>query len=139
MKFKTWIESTLEPSDVLGMVQSSPQMPKSDYDWGRYAERWGLNEPFIEGTMLVQDLVGLINGFRVRLSKHLDQSDIYTKVKTGHLNPVIITMPANEPQPLAIVDGSHSIVAAHQRKQESVDVLASESAARWLGMKFQAK
>jgi hypothetical protein len=139
MKFKTWMEGTIDPQDVLGMVQASPQMPGEEYDWAKYAEKWGIGtEPFVEGTMPVRDLVDMVNSGRLHLSSSLDQSDIGDKAKRLLFNPIIITAPANFPR-LAIVDGSHSLVAAHQSQQESVDVIVAESAVRRLGMSFQPK
>jgi hypothetical protein len=134
-RFKTWFENSISGEEVLQLVQSSPQMrAKHDQiDWPKYAARWGLDQQFVKGQMRVSDLVQLVNNFRVRLSKSLDQNTIAQKSVDSVSGPVIITMPDNEPQPLAIVDGSHALVAAHNRGQQTISVIVSQPAAKWLG------
>lgn len=117
------------------MVQSSPQMSAGydNIDWGKYANRWGFEQSFVRGHMRVEDLVNLVNNNRIRLSKSLDQGTIDKKAEGNIDGPVIITMPSNESQALSIVDGSHALVAAYNRKQEVIPVVVSQPAAKWLG------
>ena len=117
------------------MVQSSPQMRAryDQIDWPKYANRWGLDQQFVKGQMRVADLVYLVNNSRIQLSKSLDQGTIDTKAADNVNGPVIITMPENGIRPLAIIDGSHALVAAHNRGQQTIPVIVSQPAAKWLG------
>lgn len=128
MQFKLWLENNLiDAAQVLQMIQQSPQfrarvdMPP-DY-WERYADQWGVQGTFVRVRLSVAKLVDLINNRRrLMISKNRDSQDVQGKLQSGARNPVIIGQPSG-PFPYAILDGSHSLEAAHYAGDEWIDAI----------------
>lgn len=134
MTFKDFLENDIPDQEVLGMIQASPNMAQNtsaNYDWDRYQSRWGVNGGFRRAKIQTHNLIKLIQNGYCKLSK-TSEDGIQSKMQ-GTLNPVIITRPRNEPFVLAVVDGSHSLMAAWNNKADTVDVIVSADAAQWLG------
>lgn len=123
--------------EVLGMIRQSPQMAasgRSPEQWSDYADRWGVAGNFRRIDMPVAELVRLIRQNYCRLSSSLSQADIEAKMAAKQYNAVILTKARQGGYPLAILDGSHSLVAAHRAGVVTLPVLVSDEAARYLGL-----
>jgi hypothetical protein len=67
------------------------------------------------------DLVN--NRRRIMISKNRDSQDVQNKLQSGIRNPLIIGQPPSEPFPYAILDGSHSLEAAHYAGDQWIDAI----------------
>jgi len=126
---------SVDPSHVLGMVQASPNQPK-DRDWGAFSERWGINEPFHQVQLPMADVLDHNHGGRLRLSKHVDLAAILAKMKSGKINPAVISSGSVDGKP-TVIDGTHSLHAAHQLGMTHVPAFVSASAAKRLGINVE--
>lgn len=125
----------LSDQDVMSRLQNSPQATGRDINWEKYAERWGVaGQKFHAIDLPVADLVNLNQNNRLLLSRNVNRDDIEDKKRSGSRNPVVIAAPPNERHPLAVLDGTHSLHAAHEANDDTVPVIISESAARYLGI-----
>ena len=122
----------VEPSHVLSIIQGSPNQPK-DRDWKEFSARWGVNEPFHQVQLPMADVLEHNHGGRLRLSNHVDQDAIQRKVKSKKINPAVISSASIDGKP-TVIDGTHSLHAAHALGLTHVPAYVSASAAKRLGI-----
>lgn len=130
----------LSPDDVLGLIKESPNHKGASTDWSKFAEQYGVNEPFHRVQLPVRQLAELANRGTMHMSR-TDQSAVDAKSQSGRYNPVVIGTPKSgentgaSGKPLAVLDGNHSLAAAAKNSDETIDAIVSESAAKFLGIK----
>lgn len=128
-------KTDIDADDVLGQIQRSPQFQGREVDWKAYADRWGVaGQTFRRAEVPVATLAKLTQDHRLLISKAVDRAAVDDKKRSGQRNPIIITAPDNEPYPLAVLDGTHTLHAAHEAGDENAAVVLSEAAAKYLGL-----
>lgn len=141
--FCCWMESlftpgqTLSGDEVAALVKKSPNLANASWfspnysgppdPWERYLARFGIEGEFKTGVASVEILRKYVEGGYLRMSANSDKNVVADKAKSGKLNTVTIT---KEPGRLMlVVDGNHSLKAAIQRGDKTINVIvASEYA-----------
>lgn len=109
MQFRTWLENNYSALDILNMVRQSPNMPqRSDEEWQRYAEQFGIEGDFHMVDYPAITLGEMVDNHRLYLSKY-DPQEVESKMQTRQFNPIILT---DTPSRRYVIDGTHSLVAA---------------------------
>lgn len=138
MRFRRFME---DAEEVMKIIRQSPNHQKADAQgfrrpdfWDNYKDRWGVKGEFVERKFSLDYIMKLIDKNILHLSS-VQEDGVQSKQKSQDYNQTIIGKPSRyEPYPLAVLDGTHSLVAAMKNKEPEIRILISQEALKYLGL-----